>query len=200
MNTIVFATGNKHKIRELEVIFHDIVRIKSLAETGVVADFEETGATFLENSIQKAMFYSQKVSFPVVADDSGLEIDALNGEPGIYSARYFSAKMPYGERCLRILEKMKAVDVPDERTARFRCAATCAFKGAVIATGEGRVAGRIAFDAAGRDGFGYDPIFYYPPFEKTFAELTMEEKNGISHRKSAFEALAEQMLPWLRSQ
>ena len=135
----------------------------------------------------------------MVADDSGLEIDALNGEPGIYSARYFSPEMPYRERCLRILEKMEKVKEPDKRSARFRCAATCAFKGKVIATGEGRAEGLISYNAAGNDGFGYDPIFYTPSFQKTFAELTMEEKNRISHRRTAFETLAEKMLPWLQT-
>lgn len=199
MNTIIFATGNKHKIQELEVIFHGIVEIKSLSGTGVNADFEETGSSFLENSIQKAVYYSQKVTFPVVADDSGLEIDGLNGEPGIYSARYFHPDMPYRERCLRILEKMEGLQELDKRSARFRCAAACAFNGEVIATAEGRADGRIAHEAAGKDGFGYDPIFYYPPFHKTFAQLSMEEKNGVSHRKKAFEVLAEKMLPWLQS-
>jgi len=199
VNTIVFATGNKHKIRELEVIFSGLVRINTLMEIGLEADFEETGTTFLENSIQKAIYYSKKTSFPVVADDSGLEIDALNGDPGIYSARYFSPRMSYGERCRQILEKMAKVE-RSVRSARFRCAASCAFNGEVIGTGEGRVTGMIAFDAAGRGGFGYDPIFYYPPFKKTFSEMTMEEKNQISHRKAAFEALVEQMLPWLQAQ
>lgn len=198
MNIIVFATGNKHKIRELEVIFHGIVQIRSLFETGTDADFEETGSSFLENSIQKAVYYSEKVPFPVVADDSGLEIDELNGEPGIYSARYFHSDMPYRERCQRILEKLETVQKLDRRSARFRCAATCAFMGKVIATAEGRAEGLIAHKAAGNNGFGYDPIFYYPPFHKTFAQLTMKEKNSISHRKKAFEALAEKMLPWLQ--
>lgn len=199
MNTIIFATGNKHKIRELGVLLRGVVQIISFAETGTEPDFEETGSSFLENSIQKAVYYSKKVTFPVVADDSGLEIDALNGEPGIYSARYFSPKMPYSERCLRILEKMDTVTNKENRSARFRCAATCAFKGKVIATAEGRVEGRIAFDLSGNDGFGYDPIFYYPSFHKTFAELSIEEKNQVSHRKEAFSSLALKMLPWLQA-
>jgi XTP/dITP diphosphohydrolase len=199
VNTIVFATGNRNKINELEVLFRGVVRIKPLIETGINADFEETGSSFVENSIQKAIYYSQKLTFPVVADDSGLEIDALNGEPGIYSARYFSPEMPYSERCLRILEKMKMVATKRERSARFCCVATCAFKGKTIATAEGQVEGQIARDPAGNNGFGYDPIFYYPPFERTFAELTMEEKNQVSHRKAAFQKLAEQVLPWLQA-
>ena len=200
MNTIVFATGNSNKIHELEVIFRNIIRIKSLAETGVDADFEETGTTFLENSVQKALYYSQKVTVPVVADDSGLEIDALNGEPGIFSARYFEAKIPYSERCRRILKKMDSVREPEKRTARFRCAASCAYHGKLITSAEGRVEGQIAMDAKGGAGFGYDPIFYYPPFQKTFAQLTMDEKNRVSHRRAAFEALAVKLLPWLQNQ
>jgi len=199
VNTVIFATGNKHKIRELGVILRGVVQIISLVETGTDPDFEETGSSFLENSIQKAVYYSKKVTFPVVADDSGLEIDALNGEPGIYSARYFSPKMPYSERCLRILEKMDTVMNKENRSARFCCAATCAFKGKVIASAEGKAEGRIAWNPAGNNGFGYDPIFYYPPRKMTFAELTPEEKNQLSHRKAAFQELAQRILPWLQS-
>ncbi|NOZ12797.1 MAG: non-canonical purine NTP pyrophosphatase, partial [Acidobacteria bacterium] len=115
-------------------------------------------------------------------------------EPGIYSARYFDEAMPYSERCSRILEKLSGFPNPKQRTARFRCAATCAMRGEIIASGEGAAEGRIALRAAGQGGFGYDPIFYYPPFHRTFAELTPEEKNRISHRKKAFEILAGQIL------
>ncbi len=193
MKIIVFATGNKNKIIELQEILNEIIQVKPLFETGIRADFEETGSTFLENSIQKAIYYSKKVSDPVVADDSGLEIDLLNGEPGIYSARYFDEAMPYSERCARILEKLSVFPEPTQRTARFRCAAAFALHGKIIATGEGAVEGRIALHTAGQGGFGYDPIFYYPPFHRTFAELTSEEKNCVSHRKKAFEILAKRI-------
>ncbi len=197
MKTIIFATGNNNKVLELQSMFKGTIKVKPLAETGVTVDFEETGSSFLENSIQKALYYSRKLSFPVLADDSGLEIDPLNGEPGIYSARYFDAEMPYSERCTRILEKLSAFPNPENRTARFRCAAVCAINGEVIASGEGVVEGYIALHAAGQGGFGYDPIFYYPPFHRTFSELTAEEKNRISHRKRAFEVLAGQIIPRL---
>lgn len=186
--TIVFATGNRNKVRELKALAEPFFTLITLVETGVIADYEETGTTFEANSRGKAQYYSEKLSLPVVADDSGLEVDALNGEPGIFSARYLDPEMPYMDRCTAILDKLAGM--PEERRrARFCCVASCARNGSVIASEYGIVEGRIAAEAKGQGGFGYDPIFFYPPFRRTFAQVSLAEKNTVSHRFRAFQAL-----------
>lgn len=188
--TIVFATGNPNKVRELKPLAEPVFRLIPLSETGVAADFVETGSTFDANSQGKAQYYSELVSYPVVADDSGLEIDALGGDPGVYSARFLDPEMSYKERCAVILEKLANI-AEAERTARFCCVASCAVNGSVIASARGIVEGQISFEAKGDGGFGYDPIFHYPPFDRTFAEIQLDRKNRVSHRYRAFQALFE---------
>jgi len=188
--TLVFATGNKNKVKEVEKLLPEGVTLLSLSDIGVFEEFEETGITFEENSSGKALFYSKFTEFPVIAEDSGLEIDFFGGEPGVYSARYINPEMPYKERCEIILKRMKSAK-GDKRTARFRCVACCVLKGEKVSHAEGKVEGEIALKQQGKDGFGYDPIFYYPPFKKTFAEISLEDKNLISHRFKAFSKLFE---------
>jgi len=188
MLKIVFATGNKNKIKEVAGLIETNIKILSLEDVNIFTDFEETGTTFEENSKGKALFYSQFTDLPVIADDSGLEIDYLAGEPGVYSARYLKPDMTYPERCKIILDKMKNVE-KKQRTARFKCVACCAVKSQIIEYCEGVVNGEISIDIQGNGGFGYDPIFFYPPFNKTFANASLKEKNSISHRFFAFSKL-----------
>ncbi len=188
--TLVFATGNKNKVKEVKKLLPEGVTLLSLSDIGVFEEFEETGTTFEENSLGKALFYSKFTEFPVIADDSGLEIDFFGGEPGVYSARYINPEMPYKERCEIILKRMEQVK-GGNRTARFKCVACCVLKGEKVGCAEGKVEGEIALKQQGKDGFGYDPIFYYPPFKKTFAEISLEDKNLISHRFKAFSKLFE---------
>lgn len=188
MKTIVFATGNQNKVFELSGLFKDKINILSLKEVNIIEEYEETGFTFEENSLGKAIFYSKLTDYLVIADDSGLEIDYFDGEPGIYSARYINPKMPYIQRCEIILDKLKNIE-KKKRKARFKCSASCALKGEKVACSNGTVEGEISFEIKGNDGFGYDPIFFYPPFGKTFAEIELSLKNTISHRFNAFTKL-----------
>ena len=192
MNEILLATGNPGKVRELVPLFEPAsLKLVSLADLGLANDHEETGNTFHENSGSKALYYSRKTNIPVIADDSGLVIDALNGLPGVRSARYPNADMPYPERCRHILEQLKGYPEPDKRTARFCCIASLAVQGKLLHQSEGTVEGWIAHEARGTRGFGYDPIFFYEPLHRTFAELRLEEKNRLSHRFHAFRSLLE---------
>jgi XTP/dITP diphosphohydrolase len=188
VKTLVFATGNKNKVMEVRKLLPAGIELLSLNEIGIVTGYEETGTTFAENSLGKALFYSQFTKYPVIADDSGLEIDFLGGAPGVYSARYIDENMPYKERCEIILKRMEAAK-REERTARFKCVACCVLKGEKIECSEGKVEGEIALTLKGADGFGYDPIFYYPPLKKTFAQISIDKKNLISHRFKAFSKL-----------
>src|SRR2546422_9282013 len=147
-------------------------------------DVEETGTTFVENAILKAKAYARASDLLSLADDSGLEIDALGGAPGVYSARYLGEGMPYEERFRVILEQLKAQPV-EQRTARFRCVIALAEPSGYVRTVEGVIEGVIAQEPRGENGFGYDPIFFVPELGKTTAELTPEQKNRISHRGRA---------------
>ena len=190
MNEILLATGNPGKVRELIPLFEPAsFRLVSLADVGLANDHEETGSTFHANSGSKALYYSRKTQLPVIADDSGLVIDALNGLPGVRSARYPNADMPYPDRCRHILEQMKGHHEPENRSARFCCVASLAWKGELLIQTEGTVEGRIAHELRGSLGFGYDPIFFYEPLQRTFAQLGLAEKNSLSHRFLAFQAL-----------
>lgn len=188
---IVFATGNENKMKEIRRILGNLgMDIVSMKEAGIDGDVEENGTTFSENSLIKARAIASLLKEKgdtesiVLADDSGLEIDYLNGEPGIYSARYMGHDTPYSEKNAAIIERLSGV--PDEkRTARFVCAIA-----AVLPDGRefdtlGKMEGRIAYETAGGNGFGYDPIFFLPEYNKTSAELAEDEKNAISHRGKA---------------
>lgn len=193
---IIFATGNEGKLREIREILSDLgLEIVSMKEAGIKADIVEDGKSFKENALIKARAISKIAKGELVmADDSGLVIDALNGEPGIYSARYMGEDTSYDIKNNAILERMKGFK-GEERSARFVCAVA-----AVITDDDGRVReyttegafeGVIADEIAGANGFGYDPIFYVPEKHMTSAELTSEEKNELSHRGKALRAMKE---------
>lgn len=192
MPTLHLATTNPHKIREMRDLLRDLpVRVEALDLTGV-PEPEETGATFEENARLKALAYAALTPGLVVSEDSGLEIDALGGAPGIHSARFLGPTATYAARFATILSRLEGV--PDaRRTARFVCALAVAASGRVVFETRGVVEGRIAHAAAGDGGFGYDPIFYYPEFGCTLAEAG-PLKATVSHRAHAIRALAH----WLR--
>lgn len=194
MKRIIFATGNENKMKEIRMILADCgYEILSLKELGIDADIVEDGKTFEENAMIKARFISrlpEAEGCVVLADDSGLEVDYLNREPGIYSARYEGVDTPYSIKNQIIIDRLAGV--PDEqRTARFVCAIAAAFPDGRIETRRGTIEGRIGYAPAGENGFGYDPIFYVPEFGRTTAELDPEEKNKVSHRGRALEMIRE---------
>lgn len=186
---LLIATNNAHKIEEFKEIFADLpMEITFPRQEGVDLDPEETGETFAENAIIKATAFAQVTGLTTLADDSGLEVDALGGEPGVYSARYGDTpKDAHQQRYELVLEKMRAVS-DDARTARFRCALAIVTPKMVIDVVDGVVEGRIAHKPAGENGFGYDPIFFVPDFGMTMAQLSSNEKHRISHRGKAARA------------
>ena len=197
---IVFATGNKDKMREIREILGGLgAEILSMKEAGVFEDVVEDGSSFAENARIKAdaIYDLLKAKEPeaasqtvVLADDSGLEIDYLNGEPGIYSARYLGKDTPYSEKNRIIIDRLTEAE-GEERSARFVCAIAACLPGNKKLDTMGKMEGRIGYEIAGENGFGYDPIFYLPEYDKTSAELSPEEKNAISHRGKALRAMAE---------
>ncbi|MEO7001452.1 MAG: RdgB/HAM1 family non-canonical purine NTP pyrophosphatase [Ktedonobacterales bacterium] len=184
---LVIATTNPHKVEEFRALLADLpYTLVSLTDLGVTLDVEETGDTFAANAILKAVAYADITGLPTLADDSGLEIDALNGEPGIYSARWAGADVTYAERHRILLARL--ADVPPEgRTARYRCAIAVAEPAPRGLSGvvEGTLEGRIADAPAGTGGFGYDPIFYVPEQGRTVGQMSAQEKHRISHRARA---------------
>lgn len=192
---IIFATGNAGKIREIKEIMGDMnIPIISMKEAGIVSDIEENGTTYEENATIKAKAVAALVEEGdlVMADDSGLEIDYLNKEPGIYSARYLGEDTSYRIKNRNLIDRLSGV--PDEkRTARFVCAIAAVLPDGKVLTTRGVIEGRIGYEEAGQGGFGYDPIFYVPELGKTTAELTEEEKNDVSHRGRALRAMKEEL-------
>lgn len=190
---IIFATGNQGKMREIKMILADLdVEVLSLKEAGIEADIVEDGATFEENAVIKAKTIMEMTGDIVLADDSGLEIDYLNKEPGIYSARYMGEDTSYDIKNNNLIGRLNGV--PDEeRTARFVCVIAAAFPNGDILTTEGTIEGMIGYEIKGSNGFGYDPIFYLPQYQCTTAELDMELKNELSHRGKALRAMKEQL-------
>ena len=185
---IVFATNNKHKLEEIKDILGKDFEIVSLAEIGCHEDIPETGLTLEENARQKSTYIVEHYNHDCFADDTGLEVDALNGEPGVHSARYAEGTDHDSEANMRkLLSKMSNVK---ERTARFRTVISLIING-VEHQFEGRVEGRIATEKHGKEGFGDDPIFIPEGYDKSFAELGEEVKNQISHRARAVKKLAE---------
>ncbi len=189
MDKIIFATGNEHKMVEIRMILADLgAEILSQKEAGIRADIVEDGTTFEENAQIKATEIAKIISgMPeykdavVLADDSGLEIDHLNKEPGIYSARYMGEDTSYDIKNQNLIDRLEGV--PDEkRTARFVCAIAAAFPDGNVEVVRGTMEGRIGYEIAGTNGFGYDPIFYLPEYGCTSAELSPEKKNELSHR------------------
>lgn len=188
---IIFATGNEDKLKEIRAILNKPdIEIISMREAGITDDIEENGSTFSENSLIKARAVSERTGFPAMADDSGLEVDYLNGEPGIYSARYLGRDTGHDKKNAYILEKLSGVK-DEERGARFVCAASLVLPNGREFVRMGVMEGRIAYETKGSNGFGYDPIFFLPEYGKTSAELSPEEKNRISHRGKALMQIKE---------
>lgn len=191
MKRIIFATGNAGKMREIREILADLdVEVLSMKEAGVFVDVEENGKSYEENALLKARAVAKRTDAIVLADDSGLEIDALGGEPGIYSSRYLGEDTPYSEKNATILKRMEGVS-GEQRSARFVCAIAAIFPDGEEVTMRAAIEGEIAKEPAGEGGFGYDPIFYFPEFGKTTAQMTAEEKNQVSHRGKALEKMKE---------
>jgi XTP/dITP diphosphohydrolase len=191
MKKLIFATGNENKMKEIRMILADCgYEILSMKEAGINVDIVEDGKTFEENATIKATAISKLAGCLVLADDSGLEVDAMDKAPGIYSARWEGEDTPYSIKNQKIIDNLK--DVPEEkRTARFVCAIAAAFPDGRVVTRRGTIEGLIAHEPAGENGFGYDPIFYVPEFKKTTAELSPEEKNKVSHRGKALQMIRE---------
>ena len=192
---LILASRNQKKIREVEAIlvthFPDI-RILSLDDVGYVGDIEENGSTYEENALIKARTAVEAGNhrYPAIADDSGLSVDALDGAPGVYSARYAGGHGDDAANNALLLKNLAHLPV-EQRTAHFVCCIALVYPDGREMTVRGETEGVIIDDARGEGGFGYDPYFYYPPFEKTFAELSAEEKNAISHRGKAIAKVAE---------
>lgn len=191
---IVFATGNAGKMKEIKMILGDLgMPVVSMKEAGIEADIVEDGTSFAENAQIKASAVFEKCHDIVLADDSGLEIDYLNKEPGIYSARYMGEDTSYHIKNANLISRLEGV--PDEkRTARFVCAIAAAFPDGRRETVRATMEGRIGYEEKGENGFGYDPIFYLPEYGCTSAELSMEEKNRISHRGKALRLIKEELV------
>ena len=191
MKKVIFATGNEGKMKEIREILGDLdIELLSLKDAGIHADIAEDGKTFEENAQIKARAIEKLTGEIVLADDSGLEIDYLNGEPGIYSARYMGEDTSYRIKNANLIQRLEGV--PDEkRTARFVCAIAAAFPDGTMKTVRAAMEGRIGYEERGENGFGYDPIFYLPEYGCSSAEISMEEKNKISHRGKALRAIKD---------
>lgn len=193
MTKLIFATGNENKMKEIRQIMSDMdVEIISMKQAGISADITEDGTTFEENAIIKAKAIAQLTKEIVLADDSGLEIDYINKEPGIYSARYMGEDTSYHIKNQNLIDRLKDAE-DEERSARFVCAIAAAFPDGEVLTTIGTIEGRIAYEEKGENGFGYDPIFYVPEFGCTTAELSEEDKNKVSHRGNALRAMKEKL-------
>lgn len=192
LNKLLVATGNKGKLVEIREILSGI-EVLGLKDVNINVDVEETGKTFSENAFIKAYEISKLSGLPVLADDSGLQVDCLNGEPGVYSARYAGENATDDDNVIKLLGKL--YDIPEnERHARFACAMCLIFPdGRKIESFGVSCEGYILNEKRGENGFGYDPVFYAPEYKKTFSEMSMEEKNKVSHRKAALIALSEKL-------
>lgn len=190
---IVFATGNAGKMREIREILADMdLEVVSMAEIGADIEIEENGATFEENAVIKARAIGKVCGEIVLADDSGLEVDHLNREPGIYSARYMGEDTPYSIKNASIIQRLEGVP-REERTARFVCAIAAVFPDGEEVVTHGEIEGWIGYEEKGSNGFGYDPIFSVPEFGRTTAELSDEEKNSVSHRGRALRKMKDEL-------
>lgn len=195
--TIIIATHNKGKAKEFKSLFKEYgYAVKTLHDYPEIGEVPETGDTFEENALQKASAISEELGTIVLADDSGLEVNALNGQPGIYSARFAGEHgndQKNNEKLLKELENVKE----ENRTANFHCSLALVGPGKEPLFVEGNIEGRILFGPQGENGFGYDPLFYIPSLKKSMAELSNEEKNQISHRAKAIENLRDHLGEWL---
>lgn len=185
---IIFATGNKHKLQEAQQILGPNFNLKTPLECGITEEIPETSDTLKGNAIQKAMYIWERLHSPCFADDTGLEIDALNGAPGVYSARYAGESKSFTDNMEKVLKELNGV--PSPRKARFRCVVALVINGE-LTTFDGVVEGEITDAPKGEGGFGYDPIFKPLGYDRCFSELTPSEKNAISHRGMAMRLLSE---------
>lgn len=191
---LVLASKNPKKLKEMNEILSALgVEVCLQADVGVDVDVEETGTTFEENSMLKAKAVMEASGLPAVADDSGLCVDALNGAPGVYSARYGGPGLDDEGRYRLLLENLRG----QPRAAKFVSVITCCFPNGDVLAARGECPGTIAFAPQGMGGFGYDPVFFVPGLKKTFAQLTPEEKNAISHRGKALAAFSEKLAAYL---
>lgn len=188
---LVIATENQGKIREIKLLLKSIaIEVLSLKDLDFQGNIVEDGITFEQNALKKARTISQSCGMMTLADDSGLCIDALGGRPGVLSARYGGANKSDFDKCMLILEEMKSVPA-GERAAQFVCAVALVYPDGIEMVFVGKCEGRITFEPAGSNGFGYDPIFFYPEAGVTFAEMELKEKNKVSHRAKALEQFAD---------
>ena len=191
---IIFATGNEGKMREIRAILEDLkLPVLSMKEAGVNPEIVEDGKTFGENAEIKARAVWNLTGDIVLADDSGLVVDYIEGEPGIYSARYLGEDTSYRIKNQNLIDRLEGV--PDEkRTARFVCAIAAVFPGGETVTTKGIIEGKIGYEERGTNGFGYDPIFYLPDMSRSTAELLPEEKNAVSHRGNALREMKKELM------
>lgn len=190
---IVFATGNAGKVKEIQMILADMgYEVVSMKEAGISVDVEENGKTYEENALIKARAVAALTDAIVLADDSGLEVDALGKEPGIYSARYMGEDTPYSVKNAEIINRLSGL-AGEERSARFVCVIAAVLPDGRELTTRATIEGQIDYEEKGSHGFGYDPIFYVPEFGKTTAELTEDEKNQVSHRGKALRLMKEEL-------
>lgn len=196
---IVFATGNPGKMKEIKMILESPeIEVVSMKEEGLDVPIEENGATFQENAVIKARAVARLTKEIVLADDSGLEIDYLNKEPGVFSARYAGEDTPYSVKNRMLLERLDGV--PKElRSARFVCVIAAVLPDESVLTARETIEGYIGYEPAGENGFGYDPIFYVPEYECSTAQLSMEIKNQLSHRGKALRAMKAQLQAHLKA-
>jgi len=196
---LVLATGNQGKVSEFKDLLSGFeIEIKSPKDFGPIPEVLEDGKTFEENAYKKAHFTAKMLGFPALADDSGLVVEALGGVPGVYSARYAGENATDEDNNLKLLGAMEGVS---DRKAAFECVLAIAVPRGPALIYEGRCDGEIADEMKGENGFGYDPLFYFPPSKKTFAQLTRQEKNRVSHRGKAMEELRSEfkkVLKWLK--
>lgn len=193
MKKIIFATTNKNKIREVNMMMEGFdVKLVPMSELGIDVDIEETGTTFEENAIIKAKAICDLTGEIALADDSGLEVDYLDGAPGVYSSRFLGEETPYEIKNDYIIDKLKDAK-GNERSARFACAMAMVFPDGDVETCYGTIEGLIGYEQRGTNGFGYDPIVYVPEYEMTTGEMAPELKNSISHRGKALEQMKEVM-------
>ncbi len=197
--SVVIATRNKGKVEEIRELLNGYdVEVKTLDDFAPIPEVIENGKTFEENARLKAAFTAKALGLPAIADDSGLVVDALNGAPGVFSARYAGEKATDKENNLKLLKALKGIK---NRDACFEAAVAIALLNGEAKTYTGKVEGVILDAPDGNMGFGYDPLFYYPPFSKTFARMTNEEKNQISHRGMAFKKLTwefDRVIEWMK--
>ena len=198
---LVIASGNPGKVAEIQELLTGFpVEIKCLADFGPIPEVEEDGETFDDNAYKKASFTARILGIPALADDSGLVVAALDGAPGVYSARYAGENATDNQRVAKLL---KAMQGQTNRSAAFECVISIAVPSGPALTYEARCEGRIAEKPVGEKGFGYDPIFFYPPLEKTFGQMTIAEKGRVSHRGKALQELKKEfdkVLIWIRQQ